>query len=138
MHLDNGRLIIFTPLLLPAIMLVILAPTLAMATNESSYKLGFKYGHDAYQKCDTTCLNLDLLGVECQTSPYVDNVTACNDGYGHVWIHEGGQTSVARCIISGHAWDAGGCQSGRLVAITSPGHCYNNGTCESGGWIPVH
>ena len=126
-------------LILTLIIPLLLAPT-AMATSESSYKMGLKYGHDEYQKCDRICLNLDLLGAECQTSSYVDNVTACNDGYGHVWIHEGGQTSVevGKCIISGHNWDAGGCQSGRLVAITSPGHCYNNGTCESGGWTPVH
>jgi hypothetical protein len=108
---------------------------LAHATNESSYRLGLKFGHDEYQKCDTTCLNLDLVGAECQTSPYVDNVTACNDGYGHAWIHEGGKTSVAMCILSGHIWDAGGCQLGRLVGTTGPTICHEESgkqVCEAG------
>lgn len=107
----------------------------AYATNESSYKLGLKYGHDEFQKCDTACLNLDALGVECQTSPHVDNVTVCNDGYVHAWIHEGGHTLVAACIISGHTWDAGQCQSGKLVAVSGPTVCHEesgNQVCEAG------
>ncbi|MFZ0514846.1 MAG: hypothetical protein WAM14_24805 [Candidatus Nitrosopolaris sp.] len=112
----------------------------AYGTNESSYRLGLKYGYDKYQKCDTTCMNLDALGSECYTSPYVDNMTACNDGYAHAWIHEG-QTQVATCILSGHNWDAGQCMSGKLVAITGPGHCYKTKDtgemCESGDWIPT-
>jgi hypothetical protein len=110
-------------------------------TSESSYNEGLKFGHDEYQKCNVTCLNLDALGLDCQTSPYVDNVTACNEGYTKAWIHEGGQTSVATCIISGHTWDAGSCQSGRLVGITGPGHCYNTKEgerCDSGGWTRIH
>lgn len=74
------------------------------ATSESSYRLGLKFGHDEFQKCDTTCLNLDALGLDCQTNQHVDNVTSCNEGYAHIWL-EKGQTEVATCILSGHTWD---------------------------------
>jgi hypothetical protein len=125
-------LLIIPLLLLPLIMVT---PTVARGTNEDDYKLGLKFGHDEYQKCDRSCLNLDLLGADCQTNQKVDNTTACRDGYAKAWIHEGGQTSVGRCIISGHVWDAGDCQSGRLVATTGPTVCHEESgkqICEAG------
>lgn len=107
-------------------------------TSDNSYNEGLKFGHEEYQKCDTTCLNLNALGLECYTSSHVDNATACRNGFAKVWL-QGGQTQqqVAMCILSGHTWDAGGCQSGRLVGITSPRHCDSNGTCDSGGWTRI-
>lgn len=125
-------------IILPIIIILMITPAVVYGTNESSYNEGLKFGHEEFQKCDTSCLNLNALGLDCQTNQQVDNVSACNEGYSKMWL-QGGQTDrqVGMCILSGHTWDAGGCQSGRLVGISS-GHCGNNGTCESGGWIPVH
>ena len=140
----------------------------AFATNESSYRLGLKYGHDEYQQC-YTAHNCDIsenyYTPECESPvyigrphvpDYIDNRTACQDGYTHGWIQEclidGGGGSCkpqpnptkytyAECIASGHDWNAGQCQSGKLVGITGPTVCHHTSegqTCESGsGWIPV-
>jgi len=65
-------------------------------------------------------------------------MTACVDGTGHAFIHQG-HPEVAACLLSGNDWDAGQCS--KVVAVTGPGHCYNTKegeTCESGGMIPTH
>jgi hypothetical protein len=100
------------------------------ASNESSFKLGELFGESKFQKCDRVCMNLDQLAEKCYTSPQIDNVSACTAGFAHTWGKEG-QTQVARCLLSGHDWNAGQCDPGKLVAISGPGHCDKSG-CESG------
>jgi hypothetical protein len=65
----------------------------------------------------------------------VDNVTACNDGYFHGWIHE--------CKNDGGGPICKYQDGGPVIAArTGPGHCYNTTkegeTCESGNFIPIH
>jgi len=147
---------------------------IAKATNEHDYRIGLKYGHEEYHQCYTThsCdASENYWSLGCDESfkfpdqgafKKIDNETACQHGYTHGWIQEclldGGSGSgackpqpdptkytYAKCIASGHDWDAGQCLSGKLVAITGPTVCHQTSegqTCESGsvpgsGWIPV-
>lgn len=70
------------PLLL---LLVLVTPTVAHATNESSYKYGFKSGFEGY-RCVITegCDNQDPDAVNT-LCPDQTNSTACNDGYINGW-----------------------------------------------------
>jgi hypothetical protein len=132
-----------------------------LATNERDFKIGVRYGHEEYHQCYTThsCdASENYYSVGCYedfkfptASNKIDNETACQHGYQRGWIQEclidGGDGACkpernpinytySQCIASGHDWN-GGCQSGKLVAITGPTVC-NHQTCESGGsWVPV-
>jgi hypothetical protein len=148
--------IIFSLLIIP----ILVGMQLAYATNESDYKWGFKSGEAIYQQCsryDTCMVSENLMSPTDCALPYhgphwyrpvhthmliqigpshsVDNVTACNDGYFHGWIHE--------CKNDGGAPICKYQDGGPVIAArTGPGHCYNTTkegeTCESGNFIPIH
>jgi hypothetical protein len=144
--------IIFSLLIIP----ILVGMQLAYATNESDYKWGFKAGKEMYQQCSryNTCTTEENLLGPCEL-PYhgphwykngsirvhlgplhsVDNVTACNDGYFHGWIHEcknDGGGPICKYQDGGPV----------IAAITGVGHCSNTTkegeTCESGNFIRNH
>jgi hypothetical protein len=140
--------IIFSLLIIP----ILLVP-LAYATNESDYKHGYKAGLWEYHRCyigHFCAVSENVFSSDCSTAPtnlvmlykpvgppmhYVQNVTACNDGYNHGWIKEclknGGVNCKARHI-----------DGPVIAAITGPGHCYNTTkegeACESGNFTSIH
>jgi hypothetical protein len=73
--------------MLPLLLLVVITPTLAYATNESSYRYGYSTTFNAY-KCNITddcdMINSDPLN-GCWTINGVTNETACADGNVDGW-----------------------------------------------------
>jgi len=99
-------------IILLIIPLLVLAPTMAYATNEGSYLYGKKQGRYDWESCTTYADKdgnypaCDGLGFSCdpsnshvfvrnQTTGLLDqsnsvivtNQTACSDGYIHAWNH---------------------------------------------------
>jgi hypothetical protein len=85
-----------TTIMLGIIPLLVIAPTLAYATNEGSYKLGYNTAFNAYKcvytdDCDmvgsqSPVYDLCALGVHSTIEkPTVTNTTACSDGYVNGW-----------------------------------------------------
>jgi hypothetical protein len=138
-----------------AILVAIFCYQVCYGSNESDYKYGFKEGNGAYKQCNSahTCTVEQNFYGPCslyyppphwyksaigwiQIGPsqihFVDNVTACNDGYFHGWIHEcknDGGGPICKYQDGGPV----------IAAITGPGTCDNTtGTCESGNFITVH
>ncbi|MGC2571749.1 MAG: hypothetical protein WA364_09580 [Candidatus Nitrosopolaris sp.] len=149
----------YQKLALIIILILVLAPiatfAFAKAINESSYKAGERFGYEEYHQCYTThsCDSSENYYTPFCGALHIDNETACQHGYTHEWIHEclidGGSSgnckpqpdptkyTYAKCIATGHDWNAGQCQSGILVGVTGPTVCHGQ-TCESGGsWVPV-
>lgn len=73
-------------LLLPLLLLVAITPAVAHATNESSYRYGFKQGEVIYHICITDFGDKCLDGTQVCLG-HVDNQTACIDGYVNGWDH---------------------------------------------------
>jgi hypothetical protein len=92
-----------TVLLIPILLLM---PTLAMATNESSFKWGYKEAQIEYRDClDGNAVDCGITTYSCfspistsvgdGTTKYheiehydiMTNKTACMDGYIHSWNH---------------------------------------------------
>jgi hypothetical protein len=79
-------------IILLIIPLLVLAPTLAYATADSSYTLGYKTSYDWYkcyteehqnEACDTPNHNIHET---CSEMSSIDNQTACVDGMVNGWI----------------------------------------------------
>lgn len=103
------------------------------ATNESSYKWGFKNAIQSYN-CglakddpnEDNCTPVDSFGA-CTSTP-VTNITACEDGYGHGMAKASGNYSIATCTI----------YSDHCIAKASHNespfrHGYLNGLIDGGG-----
>jgi hypothetical protein len=68
--------------LLIIILLLVIAPTLAYATNESSYKDAFRIAGEDY-----SCTTPEMAGRAVTLCSSFDNQTDCVDGYIHGWKH---------------------------------------------------
>jgi hypothetical protein len=75
--------------MLSLLLLAVIIPTLAYATNESSYKYGYSSAFNNY-KCATTG-DCDMVSSQspvydlCVIGQKVTNTTACSDGYVNGW-----------------------------------------------------
>ena len=74
-------------LILPLLLLVVITPTVAFATNESSYKFGYKAAYEGYKchaeenDCGAPSSNIEEQCSDQVTHGAVDNQTACADGW---------------------------------------------------------
>jgi hypothetical protein len=82
---------------------LLLTPTIAMATNESSYLYGKQQGKLEWSNCTTTADDNgnipDCLSGVHVCSANVDNQTACIDGYVQSWNHSCNPTQAHKLSI---------------------------------------